>query len=276
MRIKKLINTRYLILGGGVLIFILACFLVPRVHNNYKKNVKEKAVLYVRQNSSFSAVIDSISPFLKDINSFIKVANSNNLQLLFKPGRYVLTSQMRNKDIVRTIISGWQSPMMLTLGGNIRNKERLAAILGNKLEADSVAFIACFNDSLTWKKCGLKAETFISLFIPNSYEVYWTITPKEFIERMKRERESFWTDDRDAKAKALNLSREEVSTLASIVCEESNYKPELPTIAGVYINRLKKRIKLDADPTVKFACGDPSIRRILFKHLAVKSPYNTY
>lgn len=260
----------------GAVILCIAIVFLPVLINGTRTNVKEKSVLYIEPGASFAAVIDSITPFLKDMHSFISVANHADLQRLFKPGRYVLTKEMSNKEIVRMMIVGRQTPMMLTLSGNIRGKEKLAALLGKKLAADSLDFIRHFNDSLVWQKYGLKEETFISLFIPDSYEVYWTISPEQFTERMKKENDRFWNQARDAKAKELNLSRVDVSILASIVCEESNYKPELSTIAGVYLNRLKKGMKLDADPTVKYALGDPSVKRILFKHLEIDSPYNTY
>ncbi len=254
---------------------ILAVFL-PGIVRSYKENVKEKGILYIRPGASFDDVKDSIRPYLKNICSFVKVAEGSDLENSFRPGRYVLDIGMNNKEIVRIIQNGWQSPMMLVLSGNIRSKERLAAILGRKLATDSAGFASYFNDSTLWQRYNLSRETFISVFIPNSYELYWTITPEQFVERMKKEYDRFWTPQRLEKAKELGLNRTEVSILASIVCEESNYRPEQPVIAGVYMNRLKHGMKLDADPTVKFAWGDPAIKRILYRHLEIDSPYNTY
>ncbi len=249
---------------------------VPRFYDYYKKNAAAPAVLYIYPGGTYRDLLDSIGTKLKDTASFAKIARKEGLDTSCQPGRYRLEAGMNNKELVRMLRNGWQTPMRLTLSGNIRTLERLAGILGKKLAADSLDFLAHFNDSLTWREYGLDRQTFLSLFIPNTYEVYWTITPAQFTQRMKKENDRFWTEERTAKAQALGLTREEVSTLASIVCEESNYKPERPDIAGVYINRLKKGMKLDADPTIKFALGDPSIRRILFKHLEVESPYNTY
>lgn len=166
--------------------------------------------------------------------------------------------------------------MMLTLSGNIRNLEKLSGILGRKLACDSASFSQYFAKEEVWKENGFGKETFMAMFLPNTYEVYWTISPEKFVERMKKEYDKFWNGDRKAKAREIGLSELEVSILASIVCEETNYTPEMPRVAGVYMNRLKRGMKLDADPTVKFALGDPAIKRILFRHLKVDSPYNTY
>lgn len=272
---NKLFRT-VIVAGAFLFIGVVSAIFLPGILRDYKANVQRDSILYIRPGASFEAIRDSIAPCLKNVNSFLKTARHSNLENSFMPGRYKLEAGMKNKDIVRMIQRGWQTPMMLTLSGNIRNKERLASILGRRLAADSADFAGYFNDAAVWKKYGLKEETFISIFIPNSYEVYWTITPEQFMERMKKENDAFWTPERRKKAEELGLSREEVSTLASIVCEESNYKPEQPAIAGVYINRLKKGMKLDADPTVKFAWKDPSIKRILFRHLEIDSPYNTY
>ena len=171
---------------------------------------------------------------------------------------------------------GWESPMMLTLSGNIRGLEKLSGILGKKLAADSASFMKYLGKEDVWAECGFNKENFMGMFLPNTYEVYWTITPQKLVERMKKEYEKFWNSERTAKAAEIGLTPQQVSVLASIVCEETNYGPEMPRVAGVYMNRLKKGMKLDADPTVKFALGDPTIRRILFRHLEVDSPYNTY
>ena len=123
---------------------------------------------------------------------------------------------------------------------------------------------------------GFNRYTYLAMFVPDTYEVYWTVTPLQLLDRLKKEYDAFWNDSRTAKAKAAGLTREQAMTLASIVIEETKYEPEMPTIAGVYINRLRKGMLLQADPTVKYAVNDPSLRRILNKHLEVDSPYNTY
>ncbi len=253
-----------------------ASIFLPRLLNEYKKSVAEKTVVYIPIEASYTQMLDSLANALVDIKSFNKVASGAKLENSFKPGRYTFTPDKTNKDIVRMLQNGWESPMMLTLSGNIRNLQKLSGILGRKLAADSAAFMDYFALPEVWRENGFNKETFMAMFIPNTYEVYWTITPEKFVQRMKKEYDKFWNSTRVAKADSIGLTPLEVSILASIVCEETNYTPEMPKIAGVYMNRLKRGIKLDADPTVKFALDDPSIKRILFRHLEVDSPYNTY
>ena len=255
---------------GAVAIF------VPRILNEHKKSVAQKTTVYIPFNSTYEQVLDSLHKGISDIGSFNKVAQRASLQNRFKPGRYILLPENSNKDIVRMLQNGWESPMMLTLSGNIRNLEKLSGILGRKLATDSASFIEYFNKADVWQENGFAKETFMAMFIPNTYEVYWTITPQKFVQRMKKEYDRFWNAERVVKADSIGLTPLEVSILASIVCEETNYVPEMPKVAGVYMNRLKRGMKLDADPTVKFALNDPSIKRILFRHLEVDSPYNTY
>ncbi len=262
---------------AAAVIAIAAAAIAPSYLDRHKANVSADIVLYVKD--STSTLPDICSMFaggLKNQNSFARVAKRNNLEGNIKTGRYLFGKGSSNIEIVRALKFGWETPFNLTLSGNIRGLEKLSSILGKKMLYDSAAFSRYFNSPSTWEKFGTDKANFISLFIPNTYQVYWSYTPEEFTERMKKEYDRFWSGERDAKAKALGLTREEVSTLASIVCEESNHLPELPTIAGVYINRLRTGMKLDADPTVKFALGDPSLKRILYRHLTVDSPYNTY
>ena len=254
----------------------VAAVSVPRYLNDYKKSVAQKTTLYIPFGSTYEQMLDSVATAVGDMKSFNKVAQRASLSEKFKPGRYVFTPDKSNKDLVRTLIMGWENPMMLTLSGNIRGLEKLSGILGKKLAADSASFMEYFGREDVWAECGFNKENFMGMFLPNTYEVYWTITPQKFVERMKKEYEKFWNEERRAKANEIGLTPQQVSVLASIVCEETNYGPEMPRVAGVYMNRLNKGIKLDADPTVKFALGDPTVKRILFKHLKVDSPYNTY
>ncbi|MBR7157397.1 MAG: endolytic transglycosylase MltG, partial [Bacteroidales bacterium] len=223
----------------------------------YKKNVPDKFTLYITPQTTYASLIDTLERHLLDIRSFEKSFAKENPNGKMECGRYVFKGQTKNIEMVRAIRNGWQTPYRLTLSGNIRGVEKLSGILGRRLMRDSAEFSNYFNDPQVWEKYNLKKETFISLFIPNTYELYWDCTPEEFTDRMAKEHSRFWTEERLGKAHQLGLSKEEVSTLASIVCEESNYGPELAAIAGVYINRLKRGMKLDADPTVKFALNDP-------------------
>ena len=192
-----------------------------------------------------------------------------------RPGRYEIYAGMSNFTLIRNLRSGRQKPLKLTFN-NIRTKEQLAGRLGKQLMADSTKIIQLLNDSAFLSAYGLTPNTSISTFIPNTYEVFWDLDALELFERMKKEYDKFWTVDRKAKAAAIPMSELEVSTLASIVEEETNGKTERPTVAGLYINRLKIGMPLQADPTVKFAVGNFGLRRITGEHLRFISPYNTY
>lgn len=253
-----------------------ACIFIPRYLSESKKSVTEKHTIYIPNKSTYIQMLDTVATAVGDMKSFVKVATRVSLEDNFKPGRYVLTPDKSNKEIIRMLQNRWETPMMLTLSGNIRGLEKLSGILGRKLAADSADFMDFFARPEVWKENGFEQQTFMAMFLPNTYEVYWTITPEKLVERMKKEYDKFWNSERKEKAAAIGLSLVEVSILASIVCEETNYGPEMPRVAGVYMNRLKRGMKLDADPTVKFALGDPTIKRILYRHLEVDSPYNTY
>ena len=274
--IKSNHTIKYILAAVFAIVAVAAISVAGRYFTDYKKNVPEKFTLYITPETSYETLTDSLEGKLSDLKSFEKCFSRENPSGNIVPGHYVFQKDANNKNIVRSLKNGWQTPYRLTLSGNIRGLEKLAGILGRKMMYDSAAFIRYFNDPQTWDKYSLTKETFATLFIPNTYELYWSNTPEEFTERMNKENVRFWNEKRLQRAKELKMSKEEISTLASIVCEESNYNPELSTIAGVYMNRLKRGMKLEADPTVKFALNNPGLKRILYKHLEVDSPYNTY
>ena len=266
----------------GILI-LLAFFISIIIYFGYcvllKPNTKaETTYLLVPHGSNYKNLIDSINSkgVIKNMGNFMKAARFEDLEESVKPGRYLIKKGMSNREIIRAIKYGWQTPLNITISGNIRTKERLAALLSRKTECDSIAVLKMLKNDKLADSLGFKPETFIGMFLPNTYEFYWTVTPHELALRFKREFDTFWDSARVSKAKDIGLSPVEVITLASIVCEESNLKSEYSRIGGVYMNRLKRGIPLQADPTVKFAVKDPAIKRILFKHLRTDSPYNTY
>ena len=171
--------------------------------------------------------------------------------------------------------AGLQTPVRVTFTG-FRIPSQLAGRISKQIEADSAAIVEAFFSKDITASYGFTPETFIAMFIPNTYELFWNTDATGFFDRMKREYENFWTDERDQKAKQIGLDRVGVSTIASIVEEETIKTDERPKIAGVFINRLNRGTPLQACPTVKFALGDFTIKRVLTKHLAVESPYNTY
>lgn len=270
-------NNVYIVLGiAGILIFAVAAFAINRYFTDYKENVSENFHLYITLEMSYFNLLDTLEDKLLNIHSFEKCFKRENTHETLSAGHYYIKKGMHNKAIARTISNGWQTPVRLTLSGNIRGIEKLCSIAGKRLMCDSATFSNYLNTSGTAEEYGFTKETFSSMFIPDTYEMYWSCTPQKFTEKMYKEYVKFWNSQRTEMAKQIGLSPIEVSVLASIVCEESNYAPELSTIAGVYMNRLKRGMNLEADPTVKYALGDPGIKRILYKHLKVDSPYNTY
>lgn len=193
----------------------------------------------------------------------------------FRPGNYEIRNGDSMRDIWNRLATGVQTPVRLVVGAP-RTLDRLAASLGSQLLADSAAFVAAMTCDSLIEALGYTPQTLPALIIPNTYEVWWTLTPEQFLLRMKRENDRFWKDDRLQKAAKVGLTPVEVATLASIVDEETNQVAEKPIVAGLYLNRLSRGIPLQADPTVKYAVGDPTLRRILNTHLKVQSPYNTY
>jgi len=209
------------------------------------------------------------------IASFRQLASWMNYAGHLKTGRYRVDPKMSNLDLVRRLRSGHQEAVRLTFIG-VRSREELARRMDEELMLSGDELLRMMNDSAWCDSMGFNKQTIVAMFIPNTYEVYWNVSPERFMARMKREYKAFWNDARRQKAQAAGLTPIEVSVLASIIEEESAAVDEYPVIAGLYLNRLKAGIPLQADPTVKFAVGDFSLRRVLDKHLEVDSPYNTY
>ena len=212
---------------------------------------------------------------LIDTGSFSWVAEKKNYPGHIKPGRYIISSGMHNNRLVSILRSGLQEPVQLVFN-NIRTKEKLAGIVASQIEADSLGILSLFENRDLLEKHQLSNETILGIFIPNTYEIYWNTSAERFLERMMREYRIFWNENRLAGARKIGLDPMEVITLAAIVDEEGMFREEEERIAGVYINRLNKRIRLHADPTVKFAAGDMNMTRVLTKHIDIDSPYNTY
>lgn len=192
------------------------------------------------------------------------------------PGYYRFPAQLSNREMIRRLQFGEQTPLKLSFTQTIRTREQLAAFMGKKLLLDSAEVKRRLDDKDFMLRYGLTPETAVCMFIPNTYEVYWTMTPDQLFDRMYKEYKRFWTEERLMKAKKLGLKPTEVATIASIIASETNKSSEFPIIASIYINRLRKGMALQACPTVIFAVGDFSLRRVLKKHLEIDSPYNTY
>jgi UPF0755 protein len=249
--------------------------------SKYKKsNVKEDAVVKVYKHYTYSQFLDTLENkgIMKNWKRFESAADSRELEKYLKPGRYEFKKGMSNQEVIRIVANGWQTPMKMTFKGYVRKLDKLAYAFSCWFEADSASFAKVLNDKKIMDSLGFKPETFISMFIPNTYEFYWTASPENVVMRFKKEYDRFWNEDRLAKAKAMKFTPVQVSTLASIVAEETNAPGEWPKIAGVYMNRIKKGIPLQACPTVKYVFieTEPNMTRILNRHLKVDSPYNTY
>jgi UPF0755 protein len=242
----------------------------------FNENVKEDYVLYLHNGSKYETVIDSLvkNNVLHDLKAFKWVAKKKDYPDLVKRGRYLLKKNMSSNEVVNMLRSGQQSPVNLTFN-NIRFPEQLATVVAGYLEPDSASIMSVLLPENA-AGYGFTPETYKAMFIPNTYQFFWTSSAKDFADRMKKEYERFWNQQRRQKAEALGMTPVEVATLAAIVQEETVKGDEKPRVAGVYINRLKRNMPLQADPTVKYAVGDFTLRRILFVHLEVDSPYNTY
>ena len=239
--------------------------------------VGDDGIIFIQPGDSFETVMTTLisSGYVKNEYTLRKLAELKKYPSAVKTGRYRLVDKMNNNQLINMLRAGRQEPVHLTFN-NIRTLEDFAAILSRQLGIDSTEFLQLARNAEYVKKLSFTPENFIGMFIPNTYQVYWHTPVEDFIQRMYKEYRKFWTEERLVKARKADLSPMDILILASIVEEETNIADEYPVIAGVYINRLNKGWKLEACPTLKFAWGDFSIRRVLDKHMEIDSPYNTY
>lgn len=241
----------------------------------YGRAVVGEASLYVYPDAGYGTLTDSLLPKLRHRWAFGVYARHIDLERTFKPGHYRLREDMSVISVARMLKLGMQTPVRVTVN-NVRIPAQLAAKLSAQIAADSSRVMEALTSRELAAEVGFDSVTLFSMFIPDTYEFYWTVSPEDLVRRMRREYDAFWTAERDAKRGRSGLSRLETMTLASIVYEETRKTDEMPRIAGVYVNRLKRGIPLQADPTVKYAMQDFGLRRILYSHLKYPSPYNTY
>ena len=236
----------------------------------------DQGYLYIPTGSNLDDVVAIIKAqqILNNTESFKWVASKMNFKNI-KPGKYKITKGLSNIELVRLLRSGKQEPIKLTFQ-NIRLKTDFAGYIGKNFEIDSSAFLNMLDSIDLVRQYGFDEETIFCMFIPNTYELYWNTSKEKFFERMQKEYVKFWNTERLTQAKAIGLSPVQVSILASIVDQEALLNREMVRIAGVYMNRLNRGIKLEADPTVIFANGDFTVKRVLYKLLQKDSPYNTY
>lgn len=266
----------------GIAMAVIIIILLSITGYNYylkffRPNVTaEQEYLYIHTGSKFDDVYDIIRKqhMVNDTISFLSAAHNMDY-IDIKPGKYRLEKGMSNRRFVNMLKAGNQEPVKLAFQ-NVRLKETLAGMVSKKIEADSASISKLLDSAKYVEKFGFDTNSVYSMFIPNSYELYWNTSAEKFFSRMNDEYEKFWNKDRKAKAEKIGLTPIQVSVMASIVDGEALHDKEMPAIAGLYMNRYNKGIKLEADPTVIYANNDFTIRRVLNKHLRKVSPYNTY
>lgn len=233
--------------------------------------------IYLKRDADLAELYDQMQEHkvLKDEASFKEMAEGGNLAENIRPGKYKITQGMNNYDMIRLIKSGKQEVVRVVIN-KLRKKEHIARHLAKKVATDSATFMKLFSDTTFLGRYGINTNEVQCIVMPYTYDVYWNSSPEDLFDKMYKAYNRFWTDARKEKADKLNLSQAEVITLASIVDEETNKKDEMEDVASVYLNRIRRSMKLQADPTARFAYGDFSIRRVLFKHIRFNSPWNTY
>lgn len=232
--------------------------------------------LKVYPGTTIAQVADSLHRLgaIENPEKMVKMAKLKDLDNP-RAGNYDFTQGETLRTLLNKINRAYQTPIRLTFN-NFRTIERLCGAIGRRTMYDSLDFLDVFLSNSLLRGCGFTRATALAMYLPNTYEVYWTVTPDQFAQMMYKEYQKFWTPRRLAQAQKLGLTPPQVSTLASIVIEETKAQSEMGDVAGVYLNRLKIGMPLQADPTVKFAVGDPTLKRITNRHLKVQSPYNTY
>ncbi|MFY0603333.1 MAG: endolytic transglycosylase MltG [Flavobacteriaceae bacterium] len=272
--------SRKIIISGLAILFIITSIIGFNYYTSiFGKSVLKDGILYIHTNSSKDDLKKELSEFLKEDNDFDWVAKKKSFS---KPraGKYQLKKGMSLNDVINLLRSGNQTPVTLSFN-NQDTLEKLAGRISQQIEPDSIVILKAMLDGKFLSENGFSETSALGMYIPNSYQVYWNTSAEDFRNRMKKEFVKFWNRDRVSKAKKIGLNRGEVLTLASIVQKETAQVSERPTVAGLYLNRLKKGWPLQADPAIIFALKkkngqDFVVKRVLYKDLEIKSPYNTY
>lgn len=246
----------------------------------YGHNVRETEFLYIPSGTDFEGLTSLIEPYVKNVKSFVWVADKKNYTKKIRSGKFKILKGMNNDELINHLRGGKQETVTLTFN-NQDSFEKLAGRIAAQIEADSTAVLTVMHDSSYMNSKGFDPKNTLSLYVPNSYDFYWNTSADKFRDRMFEEYGRFWNEERRKKAEALNLTPQQVSTLASIVQKETAVVSERKTVAGLYLNRLKDFWPLQADPTIIYALKekygqDKEYKRVLNKDLQIDSPYNTY
>ena len=271
---KRVLKICIIVAFAGILLAGGAYWFLVQKPNT---TVNDNGIIYIRPGDSFETVMQLLHErkYIQNEYTLRQVARLKKYPELIKAGRYRIQDGMSNNQLINMLRAGNQEAVSFTFN-NIRTLNDFAQTMNRQLAIDSAAFMQLAQDSLFVDSLGFTPSNFISMFIPNTYQVYWNTSLPSFVRRMHLEYRKFWNSERRNKAERAGLSPIEISIIASIVEEETNVASEYPIIAGVYINRLHKGWKLEACPTLKFALGDFTIKRVLDRHIAIDSPYNTY
>lgn len=271
-------KTRRIIISASLAILLLGIAGIAHIYYYFFAQpfqITETTYIYIDRDDNVDSVYQKIiktgNP--KQMHGFESLVKYKGYTP--KTGRYAIKPTDNMRYLHRRLSMGYQSPVMLTVG-SVRTLDRMARNVARQLMIDSTEVARLMADTAYIRSIGYSKETLPALFIPNTYEVYWNLSAEELMQRMVKENKAFWNDKRMNQAKAIGLTPIEVATLASIVEEETANQNEKPMVAGLYINRLQRGMLLQADPTVKFSLQEFGLKRILYKHLEVDSPYNTY
>lgn len=264
-----------LILCAGFAYMVYNALLAP--NTTFEES---QVTVFIPTGSMIDDVAEILDPYIDNSDTFYQVARRKHYDENIKPGKYVLMKGMNNNDLINTIRSQ-NTPVNVSFN-NQETLPNLAGRISQQIEADSISLLEAFEEDTFLKNSGFTSETALAMYLPNSYEFYWNTTAESFRDRMNEEYSRFWTEAREKKAKAIGLSKTDVVSLAAIVQKETAKVDERPRVAGVYLNRIKRGMKLQADPTVIFAIKhssgnyDTVIKRVLYRDLEIDSPYNTY
>ena len=266
-----------LIFVSSAALLVCGVFAFRWLRDNKLPNFTRTAEVYVYPETTAEEALEMISneAGVRSRRSLERMFRKKHVSQHITTGHYTVSPSNSSVYVARMLNNGWQTPVKVTLSGNLRVKGNIAAKVASQLLVDSATVRRAFDDDELLSRYGFDSGNMFALLMPATYEMYWTASAEDFLDRQKQAYDAFWTSVNDAKAETLGLSRLEVSTLASIVDAETNHDEEMPLIAGVYLNRLKLGMPLQADPTVAY-CFDYKLTRVLNKHLQVDSPYNTY
>ena len=272
----KRINAKIYLWGSAAVVLLIAGFTYCYLFSGLSKSAKTEYV-YIDSDDTQDSVFSKIHPIANAIpmSGFSTLARHSGYADHIRTGRYAIHPGEGALMVFRHLKNGQQTPVSLTIP-EVRTIDRLAGALARKLMLDSADVAIHLSDSAYCARWGYDTATVAALFVPNTYDIYWNVGLDRLMERMEKENQKFWNDERRGKAEAMGMTPVEVATMASIIDEETANNAEKPMIAGMYSNRLKAGMPLQADPTIKFALKDFALRRIYHKLLYIDSPYNTY